>query len=678
MENNGGCDGNATCENQIAAPPLCNCNDFYEGDGINCNDINECLVDNGGCDDNATCENQVGAVPTCECNNGYIGDGFVCEDIDECLDNNGGCDDNATCINQLNAVPPLCECNEFYQGDGFTCEDINECLVDNGGCDDNATCENQIGLAPICTCNEGFVGNGRVCSIPAPLNLNEIGPGDLVITELMADPDVISDNDGEWFEIYNTTTSRIDLNGLVVADASGREFTVNNGLLVQGDQDTILNADEYVVFARKGDVNVNGGVVARFDYLDNFSLNNSDETLIISYQTIIFDVVSYASAPQGASWSFDGARAPDATENDDAQYFCAALSSYEANNLGTPGQTNDECPPCDPGYELDANDVCVDIDECLDNNGGCDINATCENQLDAVPPLCTCNDGYQGDGFTCEDVNECLVDNGGCHENATCENQIGAPRTCSCNDGYQGDGFSCENIDECLINNGGCDQECFDEIGSYRCECRAGYTLNEDGLTCDDIDECLIDNGGCDPVAICENQIGDAPFCTCPPQTIGDGLTCRTVDPNPVDFCRLQFPASETVEATFSITVYGRLYEPGLTDFSGFTDEAEEIIGEAGYGPVGSDPYDSESGWQWEASSSNLGYDGFSVGTPDEDEYVAYLSVNDPGNYDYAFRFSVDAGQTWTVCDLDGSGTFAPAPNYGYSSDKAGELEVIE
>ena len=41
----------------------------------------------------------------------------------------------------------------------------------------------------------------------------------------------------------------------------------------------------------------------------------------------------------------------------------------------------------------------------------------------------------------------CLVDNGGCHDDAQCTasydaNGIGTP-VCSCNSGYNGDGFSC-------------------------------------------------------------------------------------------------------------------------------------------------------------------------------------------------------------------------------------------
>ena len=40
------------------------------------------------------------------------------------------------------------------------------------------------------------------------------------------------------------------------------------------------------------------------------------------------------------------------------------------------------------------------------------------------------------------DIDECLTNNGGCHVNATCRNTVGS-RTCTCKTGYQGSGTVC-------------------------------------------------------------------------------------------------------------------------------------------------------------------------------------------------------------------------------------------
>ena len=62
---------------------------------------------------------------------------------------------------------------------------------------------------------------------------------------------------------------------------------------------------------------------------------------------------------------------------------------------------------------------------------------------------CSCNSGYNGDGFTCADSDECA--SSPCDSNATCENTDGG-FTCACNSGFSGDGFSCSDDDECASN----------------------------------------------------------------------------------------------------------------------------------------------------------------------------------------------------------------------------------
>jgi hypothetical protein len=144
-----------------------------------------------------------------------------------------------------------------------------------------------------------------------------------------------------------------------------------------------------------------------------------------------------------------------------------------------------------------------------------------------------------------------------------------------------------------------------------------------------------------------------------------------------VDYCRLQFPATAELPPNGTVTAYGRLYEAGLTDRSPQTDIDADVRAQLGSGPQGSLPAD----WFWVDAEPNPAFDGAAAGEPNNDEYQATLTARlAPGLYDYAFRFSVDAGLTWTVCDRDGNGQNLVndgAPEAGYSSEQAGQLTVV-
>ena len=81
------------------------------------------------------------------------------------------------------------------------------------------------------------------------------------------------------------------------------------------------------------------------------------------------------------------------------------------------------------------------------------------------------------------DIDECAMDNDNCAHN--CSNTIGS-YDCNCRTGYILDNnSSCLNIDECGNNNGGCEQHCVDTTGSYYCECNVtGFFLDGDNHGC--------------------------------------------------------------------------------------------------------------------------------------------------------------------------------------------------
>ncbi len=76
--------------------------------------------------------------------------------------------------------------------------------------------------------------------------------------------------------------------------------------------------------------------------------------------------------------------------------------------------------------------------------------------------------------------------------------------------------------------------------------------------------------------------------------------------------------------------------------------------------------------WRWFAGAPNPGHDGGAAGERDNDEYQADLTLPAPGAYDYAWRFTVDGGFTWTYCDGGD-----PGSSNGYAPGDAGQLTSV-
>ena len=151
----------------------------------------------------------------------------------------------------------------------------------------------------------------------------------------------------------------------------------------------------------------------------------------------------------------------------------------------------DNAPTCScrEGYQLQDVTLCVDIDECVVNNGDCEHE--CINKPGTY--TCSCPTGYTVDGIRCVDKNECTSNNGHGPCQDTCVNTEGGFQ-CSCENipgtKLDTDDRNCVEIDLCEENNGDCSHECLTSYGQSFCMCPDGYKLDVDYKTCIDIDEC--------------------------------------------------------------------------------------------------------------------------------------------------------------------------------------------
>ena len=163
--------------------------------------------------------------------------------------------------------------------------------------------------------------------------------GAVIVTEVMQNPAAVSDNDGEWFELHNTTGSTLDLDGCQLSDDDGLDHTIAGPLAVGGGG--------YLVMGTEADTGLNGGLPVDYEYGGGLNLTNGADELILSCGGVQIDRIAWDDGatfpdPTGASMSLAPAYLTE-SGNDNGAHWCEASSSYGAGDLGTPGSSNDPC-----------------------------------------------------------------------------------------------------------------------------------------------------------------------------------------------------------------------------------------------------------------------------------------------------------------------------------------------
>uniref|UniRef100_A0A667ZAU2 Stabilin 2 n=1 Tax=Myripristis murdjan TaxID=586833 RepID=A0A667ZAU2_9TELE len=144
----------------------------------------------------------------------------------------------------------------------------------------------------------------------------------------------------------------------------------------------------------------------------------------------------------------------------------------------------------------------------------CPENSRCMEEALTGKLVCRCKTGYQicdVEWFLLSSlssaINPCLQSI--CHPHATCVHTGPNKHLCTCAEGYSGDGRVCMGIDPCQTNHGGCSAlstRCvYDGPGKFHCECLAGFDNLERGVSCSLKEACKPDschkNANCTTVA---------------------------------------------------------------------------------------------------------------------------------------------------------------------------------
>jgi hypothetical protein len=183
------------------------------------------------------------------------------------------------------------------------------------------------------------MGCGREAIVEAGA-CEDHGPGDLVITEVHANPDG-SDGDGEYIELFNATGSSVDLEGLTLEAGRADGTSVKSHRFASGSVDS----ENYVVVGNASAESMPGHV--HYSYGEALgSLRNSDAAVSIRCGEMLIDRVLYERTFDGRALELDGRFAPDHELNDDSNRWCATPEGVDEvlnGNFGTPGSPNSSC-----------------------------------------------------------------------------------------------------------------------------------------------------------------------------------------------------------------------------------------------------------------------------------------------------------------------------------------------
>ena len=136
--------------------------------------------------------------------------------------------------------------------------------------------------------------------------------------------------------------------------------------------------------------------------------------------------------------------------------------------------------------------------------------------------------------------------------------------------------------------------------------------------------------------------------------TPGSATSTVTVQ-NSLDFVNVQSPGSATICQGQTLTIYGQVYEAGLTNPVG---QAGGITVEFAYSSSNTDPS------TWPTSSWNLAtYNPLSLINPNNDEYMGVIPVLSSGTYYFAFRYTYNGCVSYGGYSSTGGGFWNGSTN---------------
>ncbi|KAK3931322.1 Fibrillin-1, partial [Frankliniella fusca] len=476
----GPCGAGANCTT-VDGQAVCACPPGYTGPPHQeCLDLNECGRPNA-CGVNAKCINSVGSF-SCTCPPGFSGQGqLYCENINECAHN--PCGENAVCTDTIGSF--ICSCREDYTGDPFKgCVDINECVALDRPCGRNALCENA-SPGYNCVCPQGYQAKPHPTVACEQIDVNILCKSNFDCT-----------NNAECVEGQCFCQDGFAPQGAVCVDVDecaaspcGLHAACHNtpGSFRCDCEPGFVGAPPRLPCkAPCEDVKCGQHAYCKPDGQE-----------------------AYCICEDG--WTFNPANiAAGCIDIDECDKINGPFGQCGANSVctNTPGGFSCQCKP---GFSGNAHKQCLDIDECA-RHDACGVGAVCRNTPGAY--TCECPKGTVPDPdphTKCIGVVTCAADSE-CPGNAICDSN----RRCFCP--QPNVGSDCRH--PCEFVYCGPNAQCMLTNDEAKCMCRPGFT-GVVGVVggCVDIDECAANP--CPGSGVCFNEPGSF-SCQCPSGLSGD------------------------------------------------------------------------------------------------------------------------------------------------------------
>jgi len=155
----------------------------------------------------------------------------------------------------------------------------------------------------------------------------------IIISEILQNPNTVSDAEGEWFELYNPNSAIIFLQNWSIRDAGSDLFTIVEPLFIP--------PNNFLVFGINEDSNTNGNVYIDYQF-SNFTLGNSnDEIILVNPNGDVIDSVAWDGGPNfpnpnGASMALIDPN----IDNSLGTSWTESSTSFGLGDFGTPGLPN--------------------------------------------------------------------------------------------------------------------------------------------------------------------------------------------------------------------------------------------------------------------------------------------------------------------------------------------------